>query len=108
MGRFMLRLAGVAAVVAAIILASLTLALAHTSAPAQSHPLDCIHWTITDNGGSGPAVHWLICSAIPKDQGGDSPARDSTNWHHFIVDGGPAFPHPPQCGLTWATACVME
>ena len=73
----------------------------------QSHPLDCILWTITDDGGAGPRTRWLICSAIPKDQGGDSPARDSTNWHHYIIDGGPAFPNPPNCGQTWAEACVM-
>ena len=99
-------LAAGAAVMAA--LAAFVPAQGQARAPAQNHPLDCIHWTVTDNGGTGPAVHWLICSAIPRDQGGDSPARDSTNWHHYVVDGGPAFPHPPQCGLTWATACVLE
>ena len=36
------------------------------NSPVQSHPLDCIHWRILNNGGTGPLVRELICSAIPK------------------------------------------
>ena len=74
-----------------------------------SHPLDCIHWRILGNGGSGPLVRVLVCSSLPKDQGGDSPARDSTNWATLIVDGD-AFT-TQGCGRSWTTGvgpCVVE
>ena len=75
----------------------------------QSHPLDCIHWRVVDNGGAGPLVRVLVCSSTPKDQGGDSPARDSTNWATLIVDGD-AFT-TQGCGRSWtagAGPCVVE
>ena len=79
-----------------------------TRQAAQSHPLDCIHWRVLDNGGTGPLVRVLVCSNKPKDQGGDSPARDSTNWATLIVDGD-AFT-TKGCGKSWtagAGPCVV-
>ena len=79
---------------------------ASNSLPVQgSHPLDCIHWRIENNSGNGPLVRVLVCSKIPKDQGGDSPARDSTNWMTLIVDGDEF--KTDACGTSWLTPCVI-
>ena len=100
----------VGVIVAIFLSTAVTLAFASTRQPARpwqgSHPLDCIHWRILDNSGNGPLVRELICSAIPADQGGDSPARDSTNWRTYVVDGAALIPQG--CGGSWADPCVFE
>ena len=76
---------------------------------AGSHPLDCIHWRVHQGSPDGPVVRVLVCSTIPKDQGGDSPARDSTNWANLFVDGDRFV--TDGCGRSWtlgAGPCVLE
>jgi hypothetical protein len=107
-GVVLLSLAGLFTVMVSI-LASVTLALAGTSASAQSHPLDCVHWRVHQGSPAGPVVRVLVCSSIPKDQGGDSPARDSTNWANLFVDGDRFV--TDGCGRSWtggAGPCVLE
>ena len=97
------------AVIVGLVLLSRIPAEGATRAAVQSHPLDCIHWRMLDNGGAGPLVRVLVCSSKPADQGGDSPARDSTNWATLIVDGD-AFA-TQGCGASWHTGsgpCVVE
>jgi hypothetical protein len=82
-----------------------------SAAPVQtgSHPLDCIHWRVHQGSPDGPVVRVLVCSTIPKDQGGDSPARDSTNWANLFVDGDRFV--TDGCGRSWtlgAGPCVLE
>jgi hypothetical protein len=101
--RLMLALAVMAAVVAVVIVASMSLALARPAVKSGELPPECVHWRVFNNGGAGPLVRWLVCGT---GSGGESPARDDTNWQTIIVDGDALRP-VHGCGSSWTNPCVL-